>query len=534
MVSTYMRPEFSDPATYETLEKRHRDNHELIVSLDTIYKQGFSGPEVMRDRLISLLETVDYLYDENKFPEVLFPHIVSSVSCGNTPVIYTELLEHFNDNQWVFHELNGLLTCLKNKKETANSIAEKGRLDWMRCVRHAKFRKSYKYSLWTYIRAIKSGNTDLLKWIIEDGCPIDDRSEICETIVRFGHLEMLKTFHGLGYPLSEICPDIAAENNHLEILKFLKDEQPEHFLYCGISAAKNNHLETLQWIVENGGVLYDIDYGNILSYAAENGHLQIMEWAYSKGCPVVRGALSGALESGDIVIVEWVLEHGIEWDPKFITVPIRCNNVYVLKWIHKKFGIPIDDVNLCKEAARYDRLDIIKWLRQLGCCWDEGAIEAAIQNGHLEMLEYLKNIGCPGCPDMCKLAAESNQFEVLKWLHEQGYSLHPDILKSGIVHGNIIMLEWAVDKGLRLSSDLTLYAARQLGGDLLLNLKWLRDKRVTFHNDTAVELVKRANWNGNLEALKWLVYAMGYVLNKTKCLSVASHPKVTEWLSTQR
>lgn len=78
--STHIRPEFSDPAVYETIPEKYRDNHELITCLCVQHKQKRGLPPTLsKDILISLLETVDCLYDETKFPEVLYTYLLTLV-----------------------------------------------------------------------------------------------------------------------------------------------------------------------------------------------------------------------------------------------------------------------------------------------------------------------------------------------------------------------------------------------------------------------------------------------------------------------
>jgi hypothetical protein len=40
---------------------------------------------------------------------------------------------------------------------------------------------------------------------------------------------------------------------------------------------------------------------------------------------------------------------------------------------------------MCETAAAYEHLDILQWLREHDCSWDENVCEAAARNGHLEV-----------------------------------------------------------------------------------------------------------------------------------------------------
>ena len=77
----------------------------------------------------------------------------------------------------------------------------------------------------------------------------------------------------------------------------------------------------------------------------------------------------------------------------------------------------------CSEAAAGGHLDVLKWLRNEGCPWDEWTCSAAANVGHLEVLKWLRKENDPPCPWdewTCSNAAEYGHLEVLKWLRNEG------------------------------------------------------------------------------------------------------------------
>lgn len=141
-------------------EKTQYYSRRIDELVDEIVSTCVGLVSLAKDRVTSLLQTVDYLYDETQFPEVLYYLLKAAPSTE-------EVLNKFNENQWVFHAVKDFLDCLEIEEEATSVIAEKGRLDWLRCVRTPPYSDTYTYSPWTYIHAIKSGNSEAELYLSE-------------------------------------------------------------------------------------------------------------------------------------------------------------------------------------------------------------------------------------------------------------------------------------------------------------------------------------------------------------------------------
>ena len=65
------------------------------------------------------------------------------------------------------------------------------------------------------------------------------------------------------------------------------------------------------------------------------------------------------------------------------------DNLEVLKYLHER-GCPWDET-ACAAAAQHDNLEVLKFLHERGCPWDERTCDAA--SG--ELLEWAIDHGCP-------------------------------------------------------------------------------------------------------------------------------------------
>ena len=72
----------------------------------------------------------------------------------------------------------------------------------------------------------------------------------------------------------------------------------------------------------------------------------------------------------------------------------------------------------CAEMALKGNLELLQFLRENGCPWNEGTCYFAAKNGHLECLKYAHENGCPWNEKTCWIAACHGRLECLKYAHE--------------------------------------------------------------------------------------------------------------------
>ena len=93
-------------------------------------------------------------------------------------------------------------------------------------------------------------------------------------------------------------------------------------------------------------------------------------------------------------------------------------------WNRMDWGEEFDDGTVkdqawfCKEVAATNKLEFLKWAREVKHCeWDESTIKVAAYQGNLEMLKYCFSNGCP-CDEKesCKQAAIGGHLDCLRFL----------------------------------------------------------------------------------------------------------------------
>jgi hypothetical protein len=74
----------------------------------------------------------------------------------------------------------------------------------------------------------------------------------------------------------------------------------------------------------------------------------------------------------------------------------------------------------CWHAAQEGQIEVLVWLRKIGCDWDEEVCSRATEYGHLHVLQYAVANDCPWEPELCLRQAQSAGFgEIVDWIRQK-------------------------------------------------------------------------------------------------------------------
>jgi len=107
----------------------------------------------------------------------------------------------------------------------------------------------------------------------------------------------------------------------------------------------------------------------------------------------------------------------------------ECSSISTLEWAwnHTKWGkksksgTVIDQAWFCEQVAATNKLEFLKWAREVKHCeWDEWTINAAARIGNLEMLKYCFSNNCP-CDEeeACAQAAGVGHLDCVRFLFDK-------------------------------------------------------------------------------------------------------------------
>lgn len=187
--------------------------------------------------------------------------------------------------------------------------------------------------------------------------------KMCQDACIDGNLEIIRWAIDNACPFSlERCHYLAVVHNHLTILQWALSHGYKATDYTCILACRYGHLTTLIWAKNNGAPLSIY----CIKYAITGNRLDILEWLYKNGCELTYFAYMYAIDSNNPNIWEWLYENSCPINI-YETIRYRAGNknkdyLSFLQWAHnKKNLLQLDDIIITKAAAKYARLDILKW-----------------------------------------------------------------------------------------------------------------------------------------------------------------------------
>ena len=165
--------------------------------------------------------------------------------------------------------------------------------------------------------AVKSGNLDIAKYLIEHGA---DSQDVLISAAELGNLERIQ------WPIEQDANILkngesalysAAEYDNWEIVQWLV-EQGVNLQTALNPTAENGNLEMVQWLVKKGAdINAKMDDGETALHAAsKNGHWETAQWLIENGADINAKDMNGktvliyAAQKEQFALIPWLIEHG--------------------------------------------------------------------------------------------------------------------------------------------------------------------------------------------------------------------------------
>ncbi|EFA79598.1 hypothetical protein PPL_07457 [Heterostelium album PN500] len=356
----------------------------------------------------------------------------------------------------------------------------------------------------TFRAAIKSGNMETLKYLVELAKPISVSSlkiqfnRILYDAAAFGNLEMVK----------HICTEFAKKgldfypaftksplSGDIEMLKYLNEKMLVENDYLAQSKIKNESRQR-----ELDKVEEDFVFNN----AAFMGRIDMIEWlSINKPQEKSKSFLyCDAIKGGQLHVIQYLLDfNSHDYVGTLFDHAIFCNQFEIAKLLHENDiiaskGTPID------HAALHGNIECLKWLHENttnDVCVE--AMDNAAINNHLEVLKWLQQHRTEGCSnDIMKSVSRKGHIEVAQWLFENQTNvlLSQRSIDEAIYNGHFELAKWLFEKGkVRPSVEATDYAA-------IFNLPhiidWLHENGL---DSFSTNIMNELSDSGNLQMIKW-------------------------------
>jgi len=130
-------------------------------------------------------------------------------------------------------------------------------------------------------------------------------------------------------PLRRTHAEIAAENGHLEVLKWLYERKCVSYIN-GI-AARHGHVHILEWQWNLGSYSSWVEGQE----AAYYGHINVLKWLMAKCIQFTNSFYVNAAWGGQVKVLEWLKKYKCLADKRCVNLAKTTKHADALEWIVK-------------------------------------------------------------------------------------------------------------------------------------------------------------------------------------------------------
>ena len=153
-------------------------------------------------------------------------------------------------------------------------------------LKWAREEKKCEWNVGTINMAADQGNLEMVKYCVANKCPVKEFA--CACAAENGHLEVLKYLHEEAKaPWDSSTASWAAANGHLHILEYLVERKYDQFNTSAcINTAKNGYLDCLKYLHETAKAPWG--FWSVY-HAHENNHPECVQYLLDNNCPLPDG-----------------------------------------------------------------------------------------------------------------------------------------------------------------------------------------------------------------------------------------------------
>jgi len=231
----------------------------------------------------------------------------------------------------------------------------------------------------------------IYKWLNRKGC-LEYNIISIEYVAIKGNLECLQFVHFIGFDiLTTLVSTHAVKSGNIEMIKWLIDIRcpfdPDVTMYVFKSAKKfpsAKSLEIFKLLVEYGCEVAD----DICVAAASAGDFIALKALHSCGHKLNEDVISQAAHEGHLAMIIWARSQGCKWDEKACQFAAMWNHMDVLKWLrgidrniyvveHNETEICPWTEDICVGAINQKQIDVLKFAIDNSCDFGHRSMQAA-------------------------------------------------------------------------------------------------------------------------------------------------------------
>ena len=152
-------------------------------------------------------------------------------------------------------------------------------------IKWAREEKKCRWDYRTINMAAEIGNLEMVKFCVANECPIN--AEACAFAAQNGHLEVLKYLREeVKATWDSRTASWAAAKGHLHILEYLVERKYDQYsVYACAFAAENGHFDCLKYLHETAKAPWD---PRAVKRAHKHNHPQCLQYLLDNDCPFWR------------------------------------------------------------------------------------------------------------------------------------------------------------------------------------------------------------------------------------------------------
>lgn len=187
----------------------------------------------------------------------------------------------------------------------------------------------------------------------------------------------------------------------------------------------------------------------------QNGDLELLELLYEKiPDQFNEGVYLIAAKYGRLDMLKWLRERKVPWDPSAMDAAAEYGHLSILRWCRKN-QFKFNPASLTSHAAKGGHLNVLDFLYHFIPTFFNGStfrgsastFIGAIQAGHVHVVKWLLNKRLKLHSYLCGKAAEVGNLEILKLLVQHGCPLDEIVVHTAAAYDRAEILKYAIENG---------------------------------------------------------------------------------------
>lgn len=376
---------------------------------------------------------------------------------------------------------------------TLARAATGGDLEVLNFIEH----KVPRISLEGMKHGVASGDVKVIKWFEKHIKEISE--DVVIQAITFGAYDVTVHLCENYYRMMTLDLSLYAARSSFDCLKYLVEHGCPYNKNTLKFSLKNNNDACFHYLIKRN---LDIDdetfieaskYGKIeaikemrklrdwsgatremMHNAVQIGNLPLVKYLHEEGIKIPPSCCTLAAENGILEMLVYTLENNSsvieEKDVEDMFKAAIGSNYYVknyvpkslecTKYIYERFKPRLSPEH-CAIAAEARDIETLKYLRSIGCPWDEETSRRAAKSGSIDCLEYVFEHKAKLCTLMYEFAIESGNPRAFVLIYKRGYPLESRITERVALQGWTTVLRMLHRAGVQLDERCCEAAAMQ-------------------------------------------------------------------------